>query len=76
MSTMKQLLFFLFLSLSTMIFAQDGKVTLTKAASYDQLNKQVNKFSDEGLPKSAIAILDILMEKAEEDKNFAEYVNA
>ena len=59
-----------------MVFAQDGKVTLTKSASYDQLNKQVNKYSDEGLPKSAIATLDILLEKAEEDRNFAEYINA
>ena len=60
-----------------MTFAQeDGKVAITSAASYEQLNKQVETFNKEGLPKSAISTLDIIMQKAEKENNFAEYLNA
>lgn len=74
---MKRLLFLFFLTLPLLTFAQeDGKVTLTTAASYEQLNKQVETFNKEGLPKSAISTLDIIMQKAEKENNFAEYLNA
>ena len=73
---MKRLLFLFFLTLPLLVFAQDVKVALTTDASYEQLNKQVETFNKEGLPKSAISTLDIIMQKAEKENNFAEYLNA
>lgn len=73
---MKRILFFVFLALSTLLsFAQDGKVTLTTAASYDLLNKQVEEYSKSGLPRSAVGTLEVLLQKAQDERNFTEYVN-
>ena len=72
---MKRILFFFLLACSTLTFAQDGQVTLITAASYDQLNKQVEEYDQQGLPKSAVTTIDVLLQKAEDESNFAEYVN-
>lgn len=54
----------------------DSKPGITASASYDKLYKQVEQYDNEGLPKSAISVLDVILEKAEHDRDFAECVNA
>ncbi len=66
---------FLFL-FTTMIFAQDGKTSVTKKDSYEKLWKAVEQFKKEGLPKSADATASIILEKAKDDRNFAQLAKA
>ena len=73
---MKQILFSLFMLLPVSLFAQDGKVVVDKKATYEQLHKQAADFSDQGLPKSALEVTELIRQKAEDELNFAEFVAA
>ena len=73
---MKQIFFSLFMLLSVSVFAQDGKVTIDKKATYEQLHKQAADFSDQGLPKSALEVTEFIRQKAENEQNFAEFISA
>lgn len=59
-----------------MTFAQDGKIDVTKKDSYEKLWQTVERFKKEGLPKSADATAILILEKAKDDRDFAQLAKA